>query len=117
MKTQFVQMSKVGVKAYYTALKQQRREAAEFYRDHPEMLLSGVAEKFKLPMTSMRKALAENGIETDRSRQYGREQHRLLCTACGQRVHHVCKDQSRAIEKGEKPAKRDEPIDWRWIHP
>jgi len=117
MKRQFVQMTSTGAKAYYQAQKAERKAAAEWYRDNPEMLLTGVAAKFKLPMSSMRKALAENGIETDRSRQYGREQHRLLCTACGERVHHVCKDQSRVVERGGKPAKRGEYIDPRWIHP
>src|SRR6266403_1243299 len=113
MKRQFVQMTSQGAKAYYQAQKTQPREAAEHYRDHPEMLLSAVAAKFHIPMSSMRKGLAENGIETDRSRQYGREQHRLLCTACGERVHHVCKDQSRAVARQPQ---QEERIDPRWIH-
>ena len=111
MRKQFVQLTSQGARAYYLAQRAQRKEAAEYYRDHPEMLLSGVAAKFGLPMSSMRKGLAENGIETDRSRQYGRKQHRLTCPSCRKIVFHACKVEASATPK---PGERVDP---RWIHP
>ena len=116
MRTQFVQMTQAGVKAYYSALKQQRKEAAEFYRDHPECTLGQVQLKFKLSAPTMRKALKENEIEVDRERNYGRKQQRWTCPCCRKQVVHFCSSPEQ-VEEQVRSAKREERIDPRWIHP
>jgi hypothetical protein len=100
MRTQFVKMTEAGVKAYYVALKAQRKEAAEFYRDHPECTLGQVQEKFKLSPPTMRKALKENNVQVDMSRVYGRKQQRWTCPDCRRQVVHFCED----TEQGSKDA-------------
>ena len=116
MQTQFVRMTQAGVKADYSALKEQRKEAAEFYRDHPECTLGQVQAKFKLSPPTMRKALKENEIEVDRERNYGRNQQRWTCPCCRKQVVHFCPSPEQIEEQVRRP-QREERIDPRWIHP
>ena len=116
MRTRFVQMTQVGVKAYFEALKEQRREAAEFYRDHNEMTVGQVADKFHMTPVTMKKALDENGIEVDRERQYrSRKGRRITCPECGKIVLHTCKVKAAAMAR--EANEQREKIDPRRIHP
>jgi len=90
---QIVMLSKGSAKAYYAALKEQRRELALFYERHPEMPLTGVAAKFRVSFVTARTAPTENQIALDRSRNpiWGSQYRDVSCPKCGAVERHYCR--------------------------
>jgi hypothetical protein len=102
MQKQFIAMTKGGAKAYYAAAKAMRLEMAEWYRDHPEVTLGQVVDKFHTSLPTVRKALAENNVEVERGRHLHREQYRSHCPKCRKTIVHYC--DTTPVSKGSEKA-------------
>ena len=82
------------LKDYWAIRKAERKRMALYYQENSQVTVKMVMTKFHVSRHTLNKALEENGVAVDRSRNpaysdRGSKQHR--CLDCGETYRHYCK--------------------------
>ncbi len=95
-------------KEYWGFLKEKRKKMAAFYEENPQVTVQEVMAQFRVSRYWVEKALEENGVSVDRSRNRiekgGFHYEQRVCSHCGEKYRHYCDE--KKVKAQEKKAPR-----------